>query len=259
MKYYFEPVNLIQWNMFKVVREIGHIEPFLAVKGMEIGDLVFLHVGQQDKKVESGVYAWGEVVREPYILRGSPQDYCNNKLTVDVKIVHITYNTPLLNHEQSKEVFTQFRGVHRLSDRSVSILLDYIVDKVEQYNMDVFIAEEIDSSDTLNEGAKKQIVVNAYERNIKARNECIEYYKRINNGILKCEICGFNFTDVYGEEFKDKINIHHIIEISQIGKEYIVNPKKDLLPVCPNCHCILHCKKPAYTPEEVRNMIKNRK
>ncbi len=40
MNYYFEPVNLKQWNMFNNVKNIGHVEPFLAVKSMEIGDLV---------------------------------------------------------------------------------------------------------------------------------------------------------------------------------------------------------------------------
>lgn len=92
---------------------------------------------------------------------------------------------------------------------------------------------------------------------VKTRNECIKYYKKINNGIVKCEICGFNFEDIYGAQFKDKINIHHVVEIAQIGQEYIINPQKDLIPVCPNCHYILHCKKPAYKPEEVKRMLFN--
>lgn len=257
MKYYFEPVNLIKWNMFEVIKEVGHVEPFLAVKGMELGDLVFLHVGQQDKSKESGVYAWGEIVKEPYILRDKPEEYCNNKLTVDVKILYITSSKPLLNHEQSKKVCTQFRRVHKLRDESVDMILNYIGDKIKN-NKEVFLAEEIEEGDTLVEGGKKQVIVNAYERNVKARNECLKYYKKINNGVVRCEICGFNFKDVYGDEFENKINIHHIIEISQIGQEYIINPQKDLIPVCPNCHYILHCKKPAYTPEEVIRMIKNR-
>lgn len=259
MRYFFEPVNSNEWNIFEKVKGIGHVEPFLAVKDMELGDLVFLHVGQQDKSKKSGVYAWGEIVKKPYTLRNSPQDYCNNKLTVDVKILYITYNEPLLNHEQSKKIFTQFRTVHKLNDNSISTLLSYIRDKIYDYNGEVFYADEIDEGDTLIEGAKKQIVVNAYERNVKARNECIEYYKKINNGQVKCEICGFNFGDIYGNQFRDKINIHHIVEIAQIGQEYIINPKEDLIPVCPNCHYILHCKKPAYKPEEVKRMLCNKK
>ena len=47
MKIFYEPVNVNQWNMFEKVRAIGHIEPFLATKAMEKGDIVLLHVGKQ--------------------------------------------------------------------------------------------------------------------------------------------------------------------------------------------------------------------
>lgn len=60
---------------------------------------------------------------------------------------------------------------------------------------------------------------------------------------------------VYGEEFSDKIHIHHIKEISSIGTEYEVDAINDLLPVCPNCHMVAHSKSPAYTPDEIRKMI----
>ena len=36
----------------------------------------------------------------------------------------------------------------------------------------------------------------------------------------------------------------------------MVNPKTDLIPVCPNCHMILHSKNDGvYSPEEVKNML----
>ena len=43
--YYFEPVNLNQWNMFEKVRNVGHVEPFLATKEMHKGNIMLLHVG----------------------------------------------------------------------------------------------------------------------------------------------------------------------------------------------------------------------
>lgn len=104
MNYYFEPVNLKQWNMFNNIKHIGHIETFLAVKSMAICDLVFLYVGQQDKTKESGVYAYGEIIKEPYVLKDSPRDYCNNKNTVDVRIKYISY----LNHYWTMDNQNQF-------------------------------------------------------------------------------------------------------------------------------------------------------
>ncbi|ENZ14042.1 HNH endonuclease [Enterocloster clostridioformis] len=118
------------------------------------------------------------------------------------------------------------------------------------------LPEELDDADlNIKEGAKKQITVNAYERNPKARAACIKHYRKKNGGKLVCEICGFDFGAVYGANFADKIHIHHIVEISTIGEEYEVDARRDLIPICPNCHLVAHSKKPAYTPAEIKQMI----
>jgi predicted HNH restriction endonuclease len=43
--------------------------------------------------------------------------------------------------------------------------------------------------------------------------------------------------------------------ISEIGKEYVVNPLADLRPMCPNCHAVLHRRTSAYSIEEVRSFL----
>lgn len=118
------------------------------------------------------------------------------------------------------------------------------------------LPDEIEEHENLlTEGVKKQVVVNAYERNPKARAQCIRHYKRQHGGRVVCEICGFDFGKVYGEEFKDKIHIHHIVELASIGEEYEVNPVSDLIPICPNCHLVAHSKTPAFTPDELRDLL----
>lgn len=101
------------------------------------------------------------------------------------------------------------------------------------------------------EGNKKTTLTNRYERNRDARNACIEHYGAI------CCVCGFNFEKVYGEIGKGFIHVHHEVDISLIGNEYKVDPIKDLKTVCPNCHAMLHQKKPAYTIVELKNIMKN--
>lgn len=116
--------------------------------------------------------------------------------------------------------------------------------------------EEINTitAEKLFEGSKKTIVVNAYERNNKARNECIKKHGTI------CAICGFDFAEIYGEVFKGKIHVHHIVPLNEIDSEYQVKPEKDLVPVCPNCHLVLHAKNSGtYTIEEVKKFIENAK
>lgn len=39
MRFYIEPVNLHQWNLFDKVEGPGHIECFLATRDMQLGAL----------------------------------------------------------------------------------------------------------------------------------------------------------------------------------------------------------------------------
>lgn len=100
------------------------------------------------------------------------------------------------------------------------------------------------------EGKLIQINATAYERDPKLREACLKKYG------AKCAICGFEAEAVYGEAFKGLIHIHHITPLGEIKGEHTVNPEKDLIPVCPNCHMILHSKRGGtYTPDEVRKML----
>lgn len=107
----------------------------------------------------------------------------------------------------------------------------------------------IGDAPALSEGTVKQVLVNRYERNRYARRASIACHGS------QCVICGFDFEKVYGPIGKDKIHMHHLKPLSEIQKEYIVNPERDLRPVCPNCHLIIHSKREPFTIEEVRKMI----
>lgn len=49
-----------------------------------------------------------------------------------------------------------------------------------------------------------------------------------------------SFDETYGMFAKDFIHVHHIKPLSEINEEYEVDPINDLIPVCPNCHAMLH-------------------
>ncbi|MBO7215085.1 MAG: HNH endonuclease, partial [Clostridia bacterium] len=68
MKIYYEPINLLEWNMFEKISGIGHIEGLLATKSMENGDIILLHAGKQNRKYKSGIYSIGEIVTAPFIF-----------------------------------------------------------------------------------------------------------------------------------------------------------------------------------------------
>ena len=91
--------------------------------------------------------------------------------------------------------------------------------------------------------------VNRYERNPAARDKCIAHFG------AKCAVCGFVGEQTYGSKGEDLIHVHHLIELSKVGEEYEVNPIKDLIPVCPNCHAMIHRRKPAFSVAEIKKML----
>jgi 5-methylcytosine-specific restriction protein A len=45
------------------------------------------------------------------------------------------------------------------------------------------------------------------------------------------------------------------VPLSQVRKEYQVNPATDLVPVCPNCHAVIHHGGQLRAPEQVRELL----
>ena len=96
------------------------------------------------------------------------------------------------------------------------------------------------------EGSVRQIISKRYERNPKAKAECLKHFG------YDCQGCGMNFEKTYGEVGKNFIHVHHIIPISKRVGSYEVDPAKDLIPLCPNCHGIVHRRKDPYTIDELK-------
>ena len=99
------------------------------------------------------------------------------------------------------------------------------------------------------EGAMRQVSTNVYERNPDARSQCIEAHG------LSCVVCGFNFQSAYGVVAAGFIHVHHITPLSAMGQSYEVNPTTDLVPLCPNCHSVVHLASPPYSIEQVKSMF----
>ncbi len=130
-------------------------------------------------------------------------------------------------------------------------LYDFVKERSRDLQSAKIYPDELDNPESLFEGIKKTVLVNSYERNPKARKKCIEHYG------AQCVVCGFNFEKVYGNIGFGFIHVHHLTQLSDIGRGYEVDPIKDLRPVCPNCHAMLHQKNPSHTIDELRLKIQN--
>jgi len=115
-------------------------------------------------------------------------------------------------------------------------LVYYIENNFNDLNQNEVYPDMMNDGSNAYEGIKKQVFVNKYERSSSARNACINFHG------ATCKICNLNFVDKYGEIGKGFIHVHHIVPIHIVGEKYRVNYKNDLIPVCPNCHSMLHRK-----------------
>lgn len=122
------------------------------------------------------------------------------------------------------------------------------------FNDEMMIAgyDEMDLNEVYIEGSVLTVQVNRYERNQEARRKCIEKHG------CHCQICEFDFEKVYGAAGKGLIHVHHVVPISSIKEEYQIDYEKDLIPICPNCHAMIHRKTPPYTCEQIKELLLNK-
>lgn len=114
-----------------------------------------------------------------------------------------------------------------------------------------WLPEEIRPSETFAEGSATTTTVNSYERDPRARTACIDHYG------TDCAVCGFDFAARYGEDLGGGfIHVHHILDLSLLGTDYEVDPVKDLRPVCPNCHAMLHRVRPALPINDLKGHLR---
>jgi len=106
-----------------------------------------------------------------------------------------------------------------------------------------------DEMQSLPEGARMRVEVNRYERSPANRAACIAYYGAV------CQACGFSFKPFYGKLGEGYIEVHHRVPVSRLGGNYFVNPVADLVPVCANCHAMVHRADPPMAVEALKHLL----
>ena len=126
-------------------------------------------------------------------------------------------------------------------------------DKLSEYTRICFeaaglVVDRCGDQTLSSEGETIRRLATRYERSAFLRKRAIEIHGS------NCSVCGISFGGVYGEIGKGFIHVHHLERLADTGKR-LVNPASDLVPVCPNCHSMLHRKNPPLLPEELKKLM----
>lgn len=100
------------------------------------------------------------------------------------------------------------------------------------------------------EGAEVLRLLSIHERDPILRSACLAIHGHA------CVICGCDLGAIYGDIGEGFIHVHHIRPLSGETQGRKTDPGKDLIPVCPNCHAIIHRGGVTRSPEEVRSALR---
>jgi 5-methylcytosine-specific restriction endonuclease McrA len=157
-------------------------------------------------------------------------------------------------------IFNKYTESYKtITDRECNLIINY----EKKWNLEEVIIQDLESEEEeikyqFNEngleGKVKYVYSKKYERDPGNRGQAILIHG------TKCKICGFDFEEVYGDRGKRFIEIHHINPLFNVDKEVVIDPEKDLMPVCANCHRMIHRRKDSVLSiEQMKQIIESNK
>ncbi len=160
---------------------------------------------------------------------------------------------PLFPLDELEHRFPHMRWTPQISGIEIpAAILQRLLDEwPSRGTVDLLYPEEVQPGTTYEEGGVRRVLVDAYERNRHARDACVRHYG------CACSVCDVTLESIYGAIASGFIHVHHVRPLSEVGREYRVDPIRDLRPVCPNCHAILHRNSSVLSVEELRSMLRN--
>lgn len=254
MKRWLISANSSIYNHYEAFKEFGYIDWKQTVK-YSIGDIVYVYCARPIKKV---MYKT-KVTKVDKLFKDCTDDkdfwYDSRKYEEarSGKYVRLELIDYVDNDKLSLDELRSF-GLKAAPQKPMKLDAD-LADYIDSFFCNCLFPDipcEMDIVTDCYEGMKAVVEVNKYERNVIARRECIR-----KNG-YRCKVCGLDFEELYGILGKGFIHVHHVIPISSIGKNYKIDCERDLVPVCPNCHAMLHRGKDGLvlSIEELKNKLK---
>jgi 5-methylcytosine-specific restriction protein A len=219
------------------------------------GDRVFLI--KQGRQEPRGLFASGYVTRGPVAARHFT-DGQKQATYVDVDFdVLLDPRVDVLSRERLDKV--PFKSVNWGTQSGGIVIPQNVADPLEELwekhvrgfglspvSREYFSDKEVT---VYIEGAPRQVLATRLERSASARAACI------NAKGVRCLCCRLDFGERYGILGEGFIHVHHQDLLADGGRRE-TSPIKDLFPVCPNCHAMLHRSNPPTTIEQLRRRLR---
>ena len=254
MDYWIVPSNDSIFRIADAIKANKGVVDWRQSNNFAVGDVVFIYKGLPEQRVIFRMEVLRVNIPEDEALEQEAFwtdqmayiDGLGRSIYVRFGLVE-TYEDDImsLHHLHEHGFKGNIQGVQHCPDEAI----DYMLDPYGEVNSDVYDVDYPAEDEKLYEGALIRVMANKYERNRDARDKCIKLKG------AKCQVCGRDFEETYGEIGKDFIHVHHLVPISSIGKEYELDIDKDLAPVCPNCHYMLHRQDPPLTIEDLKKKM----
>jgi 5-methylcytosine-specific restriction protein A len=252
--------KLYEWaelgNQIKRISEVGYADDRWstgATKRLPAGSrFFFIKIGIEPKGIVGSGFTLSAPELRPH-WDGEKRAAGVKYLSAAIRFDFLSNNVIVTLEELQQPPFAEFTWTLPSSGNKikepVAEALEAIWAKRTGASITIF-PNEIPFSLTLPEGAKRQVTVNAYERSSAARSACIAHHGS------RCKVCGIDLGETFGPIASGFIHVHHLIPLSAIRESYQVDPVKDLVPVCPTCHSILHLRKIPLSISEARGLLK---
>lgn len=99
------------------------------------------------------------------------------------------------------------------------------------------------------EGEVTETLIRKRERSRRNRYLCLSIHGN------KCAACGFSPMETFGEN-GNIIEVHHLEPVSLLEMPRQYDPVSDLIPLCPNCHRLIHTRRPVpFSLDELKELL----
>lgn len=217
-----------------------------VTKRIVTGDTFFLmKLGVEPK----GIVGLGTVVSEPHTTKHWDSGKAaagRTALYTDLKFDSLS-ETPILSLRELSELFPDHLWTPQGGGISIPepIAKGLLIEISRRIGSPLALKKDDRAKAGYKEGGLKTLTIKTYDRSAAAREACKEHYG------YRCHACGFDFFRKYGTVGRNYIEVHHLKRLADAGGEHLVDPIKDLRPVCANCHRMLHTQQHPLSIEEL--------